>query len=143
MEEVITELEDITPKISFNLEVLKEELDLTSKEVALVKKAIADFSPRVGTNSKVKIPKPSMFNGSRDAKEFENFLRDIYEYFKTTKISEETHVGIDSMYLTSNTKLWWHTRVLDDENTERHKISTSELMKKKLRNQFLPSNTIP
>lgn len=56
MEEVITELEDITPKISFNLEVLKEELDLTSKEVALVKKAIADFSPRVGTNSKVKIP---------------------------------------------------------------------------------------
>ncbi|CAK9323897.1 unnamed protein product [Citrullus colocynthis] len=28
------------------------ETPLTSKEVALVKKAIADFSPRVGTNSK-------------------------------------------------------------------------------------------
>lgn len=44
------------------------------------------------------------------------------------------------MYLASDAKLSWRTRMLDDKNTRRELISSWETMKEELRNQFLPSN---
>lgn len=109
LEEIIAELEDIPYPISFNIKTLKEELDLTNTEVALVKKAYVDSSPKADNNSKVKIPEPLVFSGLRDAKELENFLWDIEKYYKIAKIIEEAQVGIASMCLTSNANLWWGT----------------------------------
>ncbi|KAL5736827.1 hypothetical protein ACOSP7_031281 [Xanthoceras sorbifolium] len=36
----------------------------------------------------IKVPKPKHFNGSRNAKELENFLQDIEQYFRAVRIPE-------------------------------------------------------
>lgn len=57
------------------------------------------------TATKLKIPGPKAFNGSRNAKELENFLWDIEGYFKAAHIMKQGRVGMTSMYLYGATKL--------------------------------------
>ncbi|KAL0354294.1 UNVERIFIED_CONTAM: hypothetical protein Sangu_1010700 [Sesamum angustifolium] len=45
------------------------------------------------------------------------------------------------MYLTGDAKLWWHTRLSDDANANRDKVETWNVLKKELKDQFLPCNT--
>lgn len=61
--------------------------------------------------SKVKILEPIKYNIIHDAKMFKNFAWDHEHYFETTRIPKDEQVATTIMYLTNNTKLWWHTRV--------------------------------
>ena len=45
-----------------------------------------------------------------------------------------------TMYLTSDAKLWWHTQVDDDGSAGRPFIDTWDVLKKELKDQFLPCN---
>ena len=45
------------------------------------------------------------------------------------------------MYLTGDAKLWWRTRSSDDATASRPKIKRWEILKKELKDQFLPMNT--
>ncbi|KAJ8511860.1 hypothetical protein OPV22_002294 [Ensete ventricosum] len=68
------------------------------------------------------------YRGARDAKELENFLFNMEQYFRATRLdSQETKVAIATMYLNGDAKLWWRTRWED--------------LKRELRTQFLPENT--
>ena len=49
-------------------------------------------------------------------------------------------VTITTMYLTSDAKLWWRTRTSDDAAAGRPKIESWEILKKELKDQFLPTN---
>ena len=51
-------------------------------------------------------------------KELENFLWDIEQFFKATHIPDG-EVSITTMYLTSDAKLWWRTRMEDDAKSRR------------------------
>ncbi|KAL5848433.1 hypothetical protein ACOSQ4_006446 [Xanthoceras sorbifolium] len=64
------------------------------------------------------------FKGSRNAKELENFLWDMEQYFRAAKIPEREQVCITSMYLSGDTKLWWRTRLADDLGAGRLRIET-------------------
>ncbi|WKA05087.1 hypothetical protein VitviT2T_023072 [Vitis vinifera] len=85
--------------------------------------------------------KPKGFNGNRNAKELENFLWDIEQFFKAAHVPDGEKVSITSMYLTGDAKLWWRTKVEDDAESERPQITTRETLKKELKDQFLPTNT--
>ena len=51
-------------------------------EIALLKRAMRGL-PREGeVATKVKVPEPKPFNGARNAKDLENFLWDMEQYFK-------------------------------------------------------------
>ena len=50
-------------------------------------------------------------------------------------------VTITTMYFSGNAKLWWWTRSSDDAAVGRPKIERWEILKKELKNQFLPTNT--
>ncbi|RVW60334.1 Transposon Tf2-2 polyprotein [Vitis vinifera] len=54
--------------------------------------------------SKVRVPKPKGFNGNRNAKELENFLWDIEQFFKAAHVPDGEKVSITSMYLTGDAK---------------------------------------
>lgn len=111
--------------------------------VSILKKVVVGTSNRGETSfvsSKLKVPEPKQFDRSRNAKELENFLWDIEQYFKAVRVVEEEQVTITSMYLTGDTKLWWRTRLDDDSNTGRPKIETWETLKKELKDQFLLQN---
>ena len=73
--------------------------------------------------SKVRVLEPKGFNGNRNAKELENFLWDMGQFFKATHIPDG-EVSITTMYLTSDAKLWWRTRMEDDAKFRRPQITT-------------------
>lgn len=57
--------------------------------------------------SKIKTPEPKAFGGARNAKELENFLWDMDEYFKAAKILDEEKIMVPTMFLSGDAKLWW------------------------------------
>ena len=79
------------------------------------------------------VPKPKPFNGARSAKGLENFLWDMEQYFKATRVSNQEMVTITSMYLLGDAKLCWRTRVEDDADASRGKIDSWEVLKKELK----------
>ena len=63
-------------------EKMEQRCSELEQDVALLKKAIVGQGSGDGCEkSKLKVPKPKKFDGSRNAKEFENFLWDMKQYF--------------------------------------------------------------
>lgn len=60
------------------------------------------------------MPEPQKFNGSRSAKDLENFIWVIHEYFVAANIPEDRQVSMASMHLTGDAKLWFRTRTEED-----------------------------
>ncbi|CAL9125210.1 unnamed protein product, partial [Musa textilis] len=84
---------------------------------------------------------PHCYGGARDAKELENFLFDMEQYFRATRPdSEDTKVSIATMYLNGDAKLWWRTR-WEEIQQGRCRVDTWDDLKRELRTQFLPENT--
>ena len=89
---------------------------------------------------RVKVPEPQAYGGAQDAKELENFLFDMKQYFQTVKPdSEEAKVGMATMYLSGDAKLWWRTKYNDIQRNV-CTIATWEDLKKELKMQFFPKN---
>ena len=66
---------------------------------------------------------------------------DMEQFFKATHVPNGKRVSITSMYLADDVKLWWKTRMKDDAKSRRPQITTWETLKKKLKDQFLSTNT--
>lgn len=132
----------IINEFSSFVEMVKDNFKDMETEVAVLKRALSQPSPRSDRAgaSKVKVPKPKCFSGARYAKELENFLWDVEQYFKATQVPEGEQVTLTSMYLSGDANLWWHTRMEDDVSTGRPQIETWETLKKELKDQFLPLN---
>ena len=77
-------------------------------------------------HTKVKVSKPKPFNGARNAKDLENFLWDMEQYFKAARVPSQEIVTITSMYLSRDAKLWGRTQVHDDADVGRGKINSWE-----------------
>lgn len=124
-------------------DVFKKNLKDLEDEVSLVKRAIHGSSRGGGDplSQKIKVPDPKSFSGTRNAKELENFLWDMEQYFKAARIPDGEKVTITSMYLSGDAKLWWRTRTEDDASAGRPRIEVWEILKKELKDQFLPQNT--
>ena len=122
------------------VEVLTKDNAELRSELAVLRLAIAASGQPRGEHSKVRIPEPKTFGGARSAKELENFLWDMEQYFTTARIAENDKLNITTMYLAGDAKLWWRTRNADDESANRPKIDTWDKLKKEMRDQFLPSN---
>ncbi|XP_070010961.1 uncharacterized protein [Nicotiana sylvestris] len=88
----------------------------------------------------LKIPEPKPYDGSRDAKEVENFIFDIEQYFDVVgHLEESKKVAIASMYLQGDAKLWWRVKyeaIKAGEDT----LQTWDELKAALRLQFFPEN---
>ncbi|KAK4381475.1 hypothetical protein Sango_2964300 [Sesamum angolense] len=61
--------------------------------------------------------------------------------FQAARVPDTEKVSITSMYLTGDAKLWWRSRLSDDASANRERIETWEVLKKELKDQFLPCNT--
>ena len=84
----------------------------------------------------MKVPEPKAYNGVRSAKELENFLWDIENYFKAAKVQDTKKVSITTMYLCDDAKVWWKTKVVEVEGLNLPQIETWETLKKELKTQF-------
>ena len=86
--------------------------ELTSRVTMLTRALnVGGSNTRVAPPQNLRTPERHSYGGARDAKEFENFLFDMEQYFRATRPdSEETKVSIATMYLNGDAKLWWRTR---------------------------------
>ncbi|KAK3035260.1 hypothetical protein RJ639_034697 [Escallonia herrerae] len=78
-------------------------------------------------------PQPKSYWGARDAKELENFLFYVEQYFLAIKVdSEETKVSMTAMYLVGDAKLWWQKKYAEIEDGS-CVINTWEILKRELK----------
>ncbi|RVW30894.1 Transposon Tf2-12 polyprotein [Vitis vinifera] len=100
----------------------KETLQSYGEDIAILKKAVLQGSASgPEAPSKVRVPELKGFNGNRNAKELENFLWDIEQFFKAAHVLDGEKVSITK--------------------SGRPQITTWETLKKELKDQFLPTNT--
>ncbi|XP_070008512.1 uncharacterized protein [Nicotiana sylvestris] len=89
---------------------------------------------------KLKIPEPKPYNGYRDAKEVENFIFDMEQYFDNVgELEEAKKVATAAMYLRGDAKLWWRVKykaIRAKEDT----FKTWEELKSAIRLEFFPEN---
>ncbi|KAK3008637.1 hypothetical protein RJ639_013446 [Escallonia herrerae] len=92
-------------------------------------------------SSRPRVPEPKSYGGARDAKELENFLFDIEQYFRAIRVdSEATKVSMAAMYLVGDAKLWWRKKYTEIEDGS-CVINTWDILKRELKSQFFPENT--
>ena len=116
-------------------------LQALREDVAVLKKALPRTSPRtIDAAPKVKVPEPKRFDEIRSAKELENFMWDMEQFFRAAQVADEEKVSITGMYLMGDTKLWWRMRLEGDAESSRPQISTWKTLKQELKEQFLPTN---
>ncbi|CAN1194169.1 hypothetical protein LINPERPRIM_LOCUS21659 [Linum perenne] len=77
---------------------IKEELENLKGDMSLCKRAMANGD--VTATSKVDVPRPKSYGGSRNAKELENFLWGLEQYFEASGIHDElAKLRTASLYL--------------------------------------------
>ncbi|KAK3016951.1 hypothetical protein RJ639_007327 [Escallonia herrerae] len=87
-----------------------------------------------------RVPEPKSYGGARDAKEVENFLFDIEQYFRAIRVdSKATKVSMATMYLVGDAKLWWRKKYAEIEDGS-CVINTWDILKRELKSQFFPEN---
>ena len=84
----------------------------------------ADASP------KVRVSDHKSFNGNCNAKELENFLWDMEQFFKAASVPYLEKFSITNMYLMGDVKLWWCTTMGEDLEAGRPQVSKWEMLKK-------------
>ena len=119
-------------------------------DIALIKQVLSRLLQPGGVDraaeessisGRLKVPEPKKFEGTRSAKDLENFIWDMQEYFVAANIPEDRQVSMASMYMSGDAKLWYRTRTEEDENAGRPRIETWNSLRQELREQFMPTNT--
>ena len=121
---------------------LREEMESLRVQLRILQRAVGNGQAPAQDEyaSRVKIPEPCTYGGARDAKEVDNFLFDMEQYFLAAGIRDEARkVTTATMYLSGDAKLWWRTKYADIQ-ANRVRIDSWELLKEAIRNQFFPEN---
>ncbi|KAJ7982631.1 Retrotransposon protein, putative, Ty3-gypsy subclass [Quillaja saponaria] len=127
-----------------DMAIMKDELGELNTKVNITMRAVGNdnhnpYAEGVGQR-RMKVPEPRAFGGARDAKELENFLFDMEQYFRVVRMdSEEAKVTTATMYLAGDAKLWWRTKYVDIQDG-RCVIDTWEDLRRELKAQFFPEN---
>ena len=128
----------LTTMIKWPIEEFQGHLRSLEDEIVLLKHVMLQGMPSISklapTNVRLLESKP--FGGAQNAKDLENFLWDMEQYFNAACILANEQVMITSMYLFEDAKLWWRTRTSDDVANGRPRINTQEMLKKELKDQF-------
>ncbi|XP_028794242.1 uncharacterized protein LOC114749870 [Neltuma alba] len=123
---------------------VSRKLESAEEELILCKKALAQESPSTSdvrtTSSKVDVPRPKAFKGTRNAKELDNFLWSMEQYFRANVVTDDAlKVSIACLYLEDTAMVWWRRRQGDIEKGT-CTIDTWVEFKGELKKQFYPSN---
>lgn len=140
------DIDALGAELGGGVQLVREDVQKLHDRHKAVKADVRILRQVVGTQDvaergRKRIPEPKPFNGARCAKELENFLWDMDEYFSAAKVGEEEKVSMAAMYLADDAKLWWRTRVSEDAIAGRSRIETWDNFKQELKSQFLPGNT--
>ena len=123
------------------LATIREEMKEMKGEVSLCKAVVAQgtFSPIVAP--KVDVPRPKSFHGSRNARELDNFIWSLEQYFDAMGIEEDAKkIKTAPLYLADAAMLWWRRRHGDIERGTCIMESWDDF-KREIKKQFYPENS--
>ena len=103
----ITKILDFRTTTMQKLEGLQKENQNLRAELVVLCQVVATLSSNRVESSKVKILEPKAFSGARSAKELENFIWDMEQYFIASRVPDADKLNITTMYLRGDVKLWW------------------------------------
>ena len=86
---------------------MRGELEQLRGELAALRAAMV-VGPVWGT--RVDVPKPKPFAGSRSVKDVDNFVWGMEQYFRVAGTAEDAKVSTDALYLSDVALLWWRRR---------------------------------
>ncbi|KAF2308988.1 hypothetical protein GH714_027351 [Hevea brasiliensis] len=128
--------------------LLKEEVRKLSVEVkdelVLLKRLVAQGNGTSFTltnpTARVDVPKPNVFKGSRNAREIDNFLWALEQYFRALGVEEDSRkVDNAPLFLAESAMVWWRRRMMDMEKGTCN-VRTWDEFKKELKKQFYPEH---
>lgn len=115
-------------------EIAELKGELTIYKVALGNGGLAAAAPKPN----IDVPKPKEFKGTRSARDVDNFLWGIEQYFCAKGITEDvTKVTTAAMYLSDVALLWWRRRSTDVRRGG-SEIETWEEFRCEFKAQFYP-----
>ncbi|KAL0374991.1 UNVERIFIED_CONTAM: hypothetical protein Sradi_3414800 [Sesamum radiatum] len=90
---------------------MRREMEQMSIQIGLLQRVVSK-APIVAQDvgARLRIPEPKAYGGAPDAKEVENFLFDMEQYFLAANVVDEARkVSTATMYL-GDAKSWWRTK---------------------------------
>ena len=118
---------------------MRRDMEQMSIQIGLLQRAVGS-TPMVAHDpgARLRIPEPKAYSGERDAKEVENFLFDMEQYFLAADVRDEARkVATATMYLTGDAKLWWRTKFAEIQ-AHQIQLDTWALLREAIREQFFP-----
>lgn len=104
--DVVEKIGPILDDVALLARELRGSIRALENDVGLLKRAISNTSLHSEAGpSKINMPEPKPFYGTRNAKELENFLWDVEQYIKVARVPEQEQVSIASIYLVGDAKL--------------------------------------
>ncbi|KAL3499013.1 hypothetical protein ACH5RR_041745 [Cinchona calisaya] len=118
---------------------MREEFEALKTELIALRGAVAGGTVMLQPTPRSDAPKPKEFNGHREAKEVDNFLWSMEQYFRNAGIRiDEQKVNLVSSYLTDYALLWWRRRSDTRSGTA---ITTWDQFVDEFRSYFYPQYT--
>ena len=126
-------------------EATKAKFEELEAKMAMMERRISERA--AGTSAaapttyiqKVKVPEPAQKKGSRAAKDIDNFLWSLDQYFRATNVQEdEDRVNTAAMFLADDALLWWRRLVEDARRQGEQPIAKWDEFQKEFRSQFYP-----
>ncbi|KAF2288722.1 hypothetical protein GH714_011505 [Hevea brasiliensis] len=139
-------LRDENRSLKEQLEWAMGKLKEVEQQVSLVAMAVArgGVATTSGASlvipSRVEVPKPSVYSGARNAKEIDNFLWSLEQYFRAIGTTDDAKkVDHAPLYLVDTAMVWWRRRHGDMEKGL-CTIASWDEFKRELKRQFYPEN---
>ena len=105
---VEVEFVDRKTEVQSEMKELRWMIESLQVDVLVLTKVVLQGCPcsNADAGPKVRIPELKSFSGNHNAKELENFLWDMEQFFKATRVPDLEKVSITSMNLMGDAKLW-------------------------------------
>ena len=120
---------------------MKEEIKEVKGDMSLCKMAIARGTISSSLSPKIDIPRPKSYNGSRNARELDNFLWNLDQYFDAMGMEDDARkIKTAPLFLSDAATLWWRRRHADIERGT-CTMTTWDDFKREIKRQFYPINS--
>nr|QCS14309.1 hypothetical protein [Phalaenopsis equestris] len=140
-EDFMGKLQEVQSAYKEEMSDIRASFEEMRGDISLCKKALASSTSHPTFEARrIEVPKPMSFGGTRNAKEVDNFLWGLEQYFGAMGIADEdAKIQFASLYLSDIAMLWWRRRKGDVERGL-CTMSTFNDFKRELKKQFYPEN---
>lgn len=122
-------------KLTEVVESLKLQLNMCMRQV----EGLGNREPAVAA-PRVDMPRPKVFRGNRNAKDFDTFWWSLERYLSAIGMErDKDRITTAAFYLEDNAQVWWRRKLMEMDKGL-CTVETWQQFKKLLKDQFYPSN---